>query len=957
MTASPSSASAAPTSLDSELPPQYDPAAAEADVAGRWSAAHAFAARDHGPRRTGGTHDPFVIFMPPPNVTAVLHAGHGFTMTVQDVLVRWRRMAGDETLYQPGTDHAGIATQNVVEKLLAREGTTRRAIGREAFVDRTVAFVAQTDGAILNQLRSIGVSADWSRTAYTLSPELSRAVREAFVRLYEEGLIYRGHRVIHWCPRCATSLSDEEAEHEEETGALYHVRYPVVGNPELGIVVATTRPETMLGDVAVAVHPDDDRFRDLIGRRVTLPLVGVEIPVIADAAVDRAFGTGALKITPAHDLSDFEVGQRHDLPAPVVMNAAAEMAEGPDAAGRVPVALAGLDRFDARERIVEALREGGYLVRVESHAHSVRHCYRCETVVEPRLSDQWFVRMAPLAAPALDAVRRGAVRILPERWVGVYVNWLENVRDWNISRQLWWGHRVPVWYCGACGWSAALREDPTACPRCASGLRQDEDVLDTWFSSWLWPMSTLGWPDDTPARRAFYPGNVLVTGADILFFWVARMIMAGLHFDGRPPFHSVLLHGMVRDTQHRKMSKSLGNGIDPLDVVTEFGADALRYTMIAGMGMGADVILDPESLDKSFAPGRNFVTKLWNIGRYLLTNVGENGGGWGGTGHGIGALSAARRLTRADRWILARLDAAIAACDAALGPPRPGPDGIWSESDRASGFRLSEYVEAARAFVWNDLADWYLEHVKGRLVVDWDARDAAVARTVLLHVFDAGLRLLHPVVPFVTEALWQRLPTTDHGALLARAAWPAVRDLRTPSFGSPVVGLVGGRQTSADEYDLVREAVSAVRQIRSDYAVSPGTTVEVVIEAAPGMRDVFVEEAGAIGRLTRSEARVAASGRRDHTARDPVAAAVFSDGSIVNVPLRGIIDVDKECARLQEESSRLEAQLEKVRQQLSNARFLAGAPEAVVEQTRAKEREWAARADQLRGRVRALCRE
>src|ERR1700722_12184326 len=552
----------------SPLPAQYDAAATEPEVARRWQEADAFAADDARSRRAGGTHDPFVIFMPPPNVTAVLHVGHGLTMTVQDVLIRWRRMAGDDTLYQPGTDHAGIATPHIVEKLLAAEGTTRRAIGRDAFVARTAAFVAETGGLILEQLRAIGVSADWSRLAYTLSPELSRAVREAFVRLYDEGLIYRGHRVIHWCPRCLTALSDEEAEHEDETGALYHLRYALAGEPDRGIVVATTRPETMLGDVAVAVHPDDPRYRDLIGRHVVLPLTGIEIPVIADPAVDPAFGTGAVKITPAHDPNDFEIGQRHGLPMPLIMNPAAEIEEGEGAAGRVPPALAGLDRFDARTRITEMLRSAGVLVRVEEHRHAVRHCYRCDSPIDPRLSNQWCVRMAPLAAPALAAVRSGAIRILPERWVAVYVNWLENIHDWNISRQLWWGHRIPVWYCDACHWQAALRDAPATCPTCAGPVRQDEDVLDTWFSSWLWPLSTLGWPDDTPALRAFYPGDVLVTGPDILFFWVARMIMSGMHFDGRPPFHTVLLHGIVRDTKHRKMSKPLGNGIDPLALVT-----------------------------------------------------------------------------------------------------------------------------------------------------------------------------------------------------------------------------------------------------------------------------------------------------------------------------------------------------------------------------------------------------
>ncbi len=956
MTASPPSPHTTPAGSPQGLPAQYEAAATEREVARRWQDADAFAAQDSRSRRAGGTHDPFVIFMPPPNVTAVLHTGHGLTYTVQDVLIRWRRMTGDDTLYQPGTDHAGIATQHVVEKLLAAEGTTRRAIGREAFVARTAAFVKETGGLIIQQLRAIGVSADWSRTAYTLSPALSRAVREAFVRLYGEGLIYRGHRVIHWCPRCLTALSDEEAEHADETGALYQVRYPVAGDPARSIVVATTRPETMLGDVAIAVHPDDSRYRDLIGRRAVLPLVGIEIPIVGDSAVDAAFGTGAVKITPAHDANDFEIGQRHNLPMPVIMNPAAEIEEGAEAAGRIPPELAGLDRFDARSRIVEMLRSAGALVRVEEHRHAVRHCYRCASVIEPRLSNQWFVRMAPLAAPALDAVRSGALRILPERWVGVYINWLENIRDWNISRQLWWGHRIPVWYCDACGWQAALREDPAACPACAGPVRQDEDVLDTWFSSWLWPLSTLGWPDDTPARRAFYPGDVLVTGGDILFFWVARMVMAGMHFDGRPPFHTVLLHGIVRDTQHRKMSKSLGNGIDPLDVVALYGADALRYTQIAGMGLGTDVILDPGNLERSFAPGRNFVTKLWNIGRFLLTNVGDDP-----VTAGIADLASARSLTRADLWILARLDAAIEACDAALGPARPDASGVWTGADRKTGLRLSEFVEAARGFVWSDLADWYLEHCKGRLAPEWDAHDRAVARSVLLHVFDAGLRLLHPVVPFVTEALWQRLPAADPDTVLARAAWPAARDLPTALIGRRSGAARLAAYAAATEYDLVRDAASAVRQIRADYAIPPGTVIDVLIEAAAGSREVFVEEAEGLGRLTRSFVRVAGSDGPVPSVARPgrgaAATAILSDGTTVIVPLAGLIDIAKECTRLRGELTRLDTQLAALRDRLANLGFLSRAPEHVVQAERAKEQEWATRAWVLRTRLDGLCAE
>ncbi|MCU0648809.1 MAG: valine--tRNA ligase, partial [Gemmatimonadaceae bacterium] len=683
-------------SLD-ELPTTYDFAATEGPLSARWLAEGLFT-----PSPEKSPVDPtFTIVMPPPNVTAVLHVGHGLNNTVQDVLVRWRRMAGDVTLWMPGTDHAGIATQNVVEKLVAKEGKTRFDLGREPFVRRVEQFVDETGGVILEQLKAIGASADWTRTAYTLSPQLSRSVREAFVKLHEDGLIYRGHRVIHWCPRCTTSLSDEEAEFQETAGSLYHLRYPLADDASRGITVATTRPETMLGDVAVAVHPSDERYRDLIGRELLLPIANVRIPVIADEYTDPAFGSGAVKITPAHDANDFDVGKRHALAMPVVIDATGLMRDVDQAGGpaRVPAELIGSDRFEARERLVTQLRAAGVLVKQEPHQHNVRHCYRCGTVVEPRLSDQWFVSMRPLADRALAALRDGQLRILPERWEAVYVQWLEGIRDWNISRQLWWGHRIPVWYDDATGEMFVSRTDLTHSPTTGNPLRQDEDVLDTWFSSWLWPMSTMGWPDAEPDRWIFYPGDVLVTAPEILFFWVSRMVMSGCWFAGRPPYHTVYLHGTVRDMQHRKMSKSLGNGIDPLDVVKLYGADALRWTLIAGLGLGSDVMLDPNDLERSFGPGRNFCTKLWNIGRFLLSRVGE------GAVTPVSALPESS-LTAADRWILDRLDAAITESEAALGPARPGASGRWTPEERTEGLRLMEYAAVARRLVWDELADW-----------------------------------------------------------------------------------------------------------------------------------------------------------------------------------------------------------------------------------------------------------
>src|SRR5215203_5474669 len=705
------------------LSAQYDPAATEPAIYTRWEQAGCFTAdasrvhrtRDDEPQPADrDPRDPYTLVMPPPNVTAILHVGHGLNNTVQDVLVRWGRMKGRETLWVPGTDHAGIATQNIVEKQLAKEGLTRQDLGRDRFVARTAAFVAETGGVILEQLRAIGCSADWSRTAYTFSPELSVAVREAFVRLYERGLIYRGHRVIHWCPRCLTSLSDEEAEPTETSGALYHLSYPIVeselppGEQRRALSVATTRPETMLGDVAVAVNPNDERYQGLIGKHVLLPILNIPIPIVADDYADPEFGTGVVKITPAHDANDFEVGRRHALAMPVVIDEHGVLTEVADAEGRVPTELQGLDRFVARDRIVEMLQSLGRLERKEVHQHNVRHCYRCDTVVEPRLSDQWFVRMAPLAEPALEGVRTGRIRLLPEKWIGVYEHWMSNIRDWNISRQLWWGHRVPVWYCPDCDPPQNVivaREDPTSCPHCGCPVTQDEDVLDTWFSSWLWPISTLGWPNEqsTDLRR-FYPTDVLVTAPEILFFWVARMIMSGYAFMGDAPFHSVYLHGTARDTQGRKMSKSLGNGIDPLDVVRLYGADALRWTLVSGMGLGADVMLDPADLEKSFATGRNFATKLWNIGRFLLTNVG------GDPVLPLDELDPST-LARADAWILDRLDVAIRESDRAIGPLSPADD-VWRREELSAGLRLNEYAETARRFVWNELADWYLEAIK-----------------------------------------------------------------------------------------------------------------------------------------------------------------------------------------------------------------------------------------------------
>jgi valyl-tRNA synthetase len=637
-----------------------------------------------------------------------------------------------------------------------------------------------------------------------------------------------------------------------------------------------------------------------------------------------------VKITPAHDANDFEVGRRHSLAMPVVIDEHGVLNEVADADGRVPHELRGMDRFEARERIVAQLESLGRLVKKEVHQHNVRHCYRCDTVVEPRLSDQWFVRMASLAEPALAGVRTGRIRILPEKWNGVYEHWMSNIRDWNISRQLWWGHRVPVWYCTACESPNDVivsREDPTECPHCGGPVVQDEDVLDTWFSSWLWPISTLGWPNDASTDlRAFYPTDVLVTAPEILFFWVARMIMAGYAFMGDAPFHSVYLHGTARDTQGRKMSKSLGNGIDPMDVVQLYGADALRYTLVAGMGLGADVILDPADLEKSFATGRNFATKLWNIGRFLLNNVGTD------PVRAFEELSAGE-LARADAWILDRLDVAVRECDRAIGPLNPA-SAAWREEELTSGLRLNEYAETARRFVWNELADWYLEAIKSRLLTP--GADQQVARAVLVHVFDNALRLLHPIVPFVTEALWQKLPGHVDGTFLTTSSWP--------------VASSGAASVAGGEFEVIQHIVEAMRRVRSEYGVPPGKAIDAFVVAAPAPRRVLNEESTLIGRLARTSLAFVESA--------PGGAAtnvILPGGTELIVPLEGLIDVKKECARLQTDLAGLEKQLASLEARLANPGFVERAPSHVVDAERAKGDEWRSRRELLRARIESLC--
>jgi valyl-tRNA synthetase len=876
------------------LAPQYNPSLIESSLYSWWQERGLF--YPEAAARGRPDAEPYVIVMPPPNVTAELHAGHGLNNAVQDVLIRFERMRGRRALWLPGTDHAGIATQNVVERLLAKEGLTRFDVGREAFVERVWAYVRGTGSKILEQLKAIGCSADWSRTYFTLDEGLSRAVRESFVRLYEEGLVYRGHYIINWCPRCLTALSNEEAEKEDVDGKLWHLRYPVAGG-DGHVTVATTRPETMLGDTAVAVHPDDERYRALIGRELLLPVVGRTVPVIADEAVDPTFGSGAVKVTPAHDPADFEIGRRHRLASIDVMTPEARMSLA------VPDRFQGLDRLEARARVVAEFESLGLLEKVEPHRHAVGHCYRCDTVVEPRLSDQWFVRMEPLARPALEKYRDGTLQFIPERRGDDYARWLEGIRDWCISRQLWWGHRIPVWYCEAdhCGRVSVSRTDLSACPGCGGHVRQDEDVLDTWFSSWLVPFSGLGWPGQTPDLATYYPGHTLVSAPEILFFWVARMIMSGLHFMGEVPYTRMYLHGTVRDTQHRKMSKSLGNGIDPLEVVSRYGADALRYSLISGMSVGTDLILDPNDLESSFAAGRNFANKLWNAGRLVLSNLDGPPRPLAGPGDDVVRRT---ELTLADRWIIAR-------CEVTIG----------EATEAYERFRLNEAAATVYHFIWSDLADWYIEQIKPRLYGDLPGGD--VARAVVAQTFDVALRLLHPVMPFVTETLWRRFPGRPEEASISIAPWPR-SDLRAEDA------------EALREFGMVQELVGAIRAIRAEYGVQPGQSVRAVVSQDGGrLSPALQREQGTIARLAKvSELSFGA-------ARERVGGhAVLSDGTAVFVPLGDAIDVGRECGRLGSEAERLSHLVDSQEKKLGNQQFVSRAPTEVVEREKQKLETW-----------------
>ncbi len=848
---------------------------------------------------------PYVISIPPPNVTGVLHMGHGLNHAIQDVLIRWRRMQRYDAVWVPGTDHAGIATQNVVERELAKDGVSRRDLGREAFVERVWAWVHEYGGLILEQQRKIGDSCDWKRTRFTLDEGLSRAVREVFVRLYEKGLIYRGEYIINWCPRCGTALANEEVEHRDEPGKLYHIRYPSAVEGEEGVVVATTRPETMLGDTAVAVHPDDPRHAARIGHDLVLPLVGRRLPVIADEYVDLEFGTGALKVTPAHDPNDFEIGERHELPRVNVLQADGSIS------AEAPEAYRGLDRFEARERVLEDLQAGGFLVEVEDHLHAVGHCYRCGTVVEPWLSEQWFVRMKPLAEPALAAYRDGRLRFHPEHFGKKYEHWMENIRDWCISRQLWWGHRIPVWYCDACGAEIASREDPPECPECSGDLQQDPDVLDTWFSSALWPFSTVGWPDETDDLKALYPTNTLVTASEIIFFWVARMVMMGLEFIGELPFTDVVIHGTVRDHLGRRMAKSIGNGIDPLEVVERYGADAMRYTVLSGAAMGTDIQLNYQDLDAAFAVGRNFANKIWNAARFALPYLSEED---------LATSPDDRELELADRWILSRFRGTTIEVTEAL-----------------EAFRLHDAASAVYQFGWRELADWYIELAKPRLGGERGEASRSAASTTLAHALDGWMHLLHPIMPFISEAIATRLPGRSEKDTIVRGPWPEPPDSWEDAAAEAA-------------FAELQELVGQVRNLRAAYGIDPSRQLTVLVR---GGREVLAEAMAAERQGISGLARAVFQEAEDLPA-EPGAHAVLQSGAELFLPLAGVVDVGRELRRLEKELARLEGILEGSRSRLESPAFLEKAPAEVVAREREKQTSLEERRDLLVDKRRAL---
>ena len=872
-----------------DMATRFSPQEIEAGLYQAWEDAGAFVAhREEGKK-------PFTIVMPPPNITGQLHMGHAMDCILQDAPVRYHRMKGDPTLWLPGTDHAAIATEVKIVEAMRKEGLSKKQLGREAFLERAWNWKKEYGGRIVHQQRKMGVSCDWSRERFTMDEGCSKAVREVFVRLYEKGLIYRGQRMINWCPACRSALSDAEVEYKEQASHLWHIRYPGADGSE-GVVVATTRPETMLGDTGVAVNPADERYTDLVGKKVILPIMNKEIPVVADDYVEMEFGTGAVKMTPAHDPNDFEVAQRHDLEIITVTNDDGTMNEN---AGK----YAGMGPLECRKAVVEELERLGLLVKIEDYSHNVGFCYRHgDTPVEPRLSEQWFVKMKPLAEPAIAAVKEGKTRFVPDRFSKIYYNWMENIRDWCISRQLWWGHRIPAWYCDDCGEMSVSRTDLTACPKCGGKVHQDEDVLDTWFSSALWPFSTLGWPDQTEDLRYFYPTSMLVTGYDIIFFWVARMIFSGIENMGETPFETVLIHGLVRDELGRKMSKSLGNGVDPLEVVEEYGADALRFSLVMGVSPGNDTRYSKDKVEAA----RNFANKVWNASRFVLMNVNERK-----------AFDPAK-LETADKWILTRLQEAI----------RDVSDHM---EDGDFGLAATKIYD----FAWSEFCDWYIELSKSRLLGE-DGESKETVKGVLLFVLENLLKLLHPFMPFLTEQVYKYLPDSEGFLMLQK--WPEYEE---------------GRVFAEDEQKMqgVMEIIRSIRNLRSEMNVAPSKRTRLMLLPAEGWAETLRGGDGYFRRLAGAEQVEILTDRNEVT--EKTVSAVITAGELF-IPLGDLVDFEKEVARLTKELENLKKETARSEGMLKNPGFLSKAPAHLVQAEKDKLEAAKAKAAALLNRIAEL---
>ena len=826
---------------------------------------------------------PFTIMLPPPNITGQLHMGHALDHTLQDILIRWKRMDGYEALWQPGTDHASIATEvKVVERIREQEGKTKYELGREEFLNRAMDWRNEFGRKIVDQMKQLGDSCDWDRERFTMDEGCNEAVTEFFVKLYEKGQIYRGNRIINWCPDCKTTLSDAEVEHEEHEGKFYHIKYPIAGSDEF-LEIATTRPETMLGDTGIAVNPEDERYKHLVGKHAILPLVGRELIIVADDYVDLEFGTGAVKMTPAHDPNDYEVGQRHNLEQINVMNEDGTM-------NKLAGKYEGMDRYECRKQLIADLDEAGYLIAIKDHSHNVGSCYRCHTVIEPRLSDQWFVKMDELAKPAIDILKKQELKFVPDKFDKTYLQWLENIRDWCISRQLWWGHQIPAYYCQDCGEVVVAKSMPDACKCGCTNLKQDEDVLDTWFSSALWPFSTLGWPNNTEELNYYYPTSVLVTGYDIIFFWVVRMAFAAMFCMNEKPFSHVLIHGLVRDSQGRKMSKSLGNGIDPLEIIDQFGADALRFTLITGNSPGNDMRFYMERVE--FA--RNFANKLWNASRFVFMNWDEE------MMNGVTRSDVEANLTLADKWIISRANNIV--------------KDVTHNMDK---FELGMALQKAYDFTWSEYCDWYIEMVKPRLYGD-DVEAKKAALYTLTYVLETILKLLHPFIPFITEEIFDHLPTAS--GMIIVSEWPEFKEEDNMAKEEAMM-------------DIMMDGIRNVRNVRSEMNVPPSKKAKVImvpsedkLEAVEAGKDYFKTLASA------SEVEV----RADEAGIPEDAVSVVIDGVKIFIPLDELVDFEKELERLNKEKAKLEGEIKRVNGKLSNQGFLAKAPQKLVDEEKAK---------------------